>query len=60
MSLAPYTYVMDVEDRRQLSQMFRSLAPHAGYVPIAALSVPDNRRRVLETVEVVWGVSRRR
>ena len=46
MSLAPYTYVMDVEDRRQLSQMFRSLATLAAHVPIARLSVPDNRRRV--------------
>jgi pimeloyl-ACP methyl ester carboxylesterase len=59
MSLAPYAYVMDVEDRRQLSQMFRSLATLAAHVPIARLSVPDNRRRVLETAEVVLGLSRR-
>jgi hypothetical protein len=59
MSLAPYTYVMDIEDRRQLSQMFRSLATLAAYVPIVRLSVPDSRRRVLETAEVVMGLTRR-
>ena len=58
MSLAPYTYVLDVEDRRQLSQMFRSLATLAAHVPIVRLSVPDSRRRVLETAEVVMGLSR--
>ena len=59
MSLAPYAYVMDVEDRGQFSQMFRSLATLAAHVPIVRLSVPDNRRRVLETAEVVLGMSRR-
>lgn len=59
MSLAPYTYVMDIEDRRQLSQMFRSLATLAAYVPIVRLSVPDSRRRVLETADVVMGLTRR-
>ena len=59
MSLAPFTYIMDVEDRRQLSQMFRSLATLAAHVPIVRLSVPDNRRTVLETAEVVLGLSRR-
>ena len=58
-SLAPYTYVMDIEDRRQLSQMFRSLATLAADVPIVRLSVPDSRRRVLETAEVIMGLSRR-
>jgi pimeloyl-ACP methyl ester carboxylesterase len=59
MSLAPYTYVMDIEDRRQLSQMFRSLATLAADVPIVRLSVPDSRRRVLETADVVMGLTRR-
>jgi pimeloyl-ACP methyl ester carboxylesterase len=58
MSLAPYTYVMDVEDRRQLSQMFRSLATLAAHVPIVRLSVPDSRRRVLETAVEVLDVAR--
>ena len=57
MSLAPYTYVMDVEDRRQLSQMFRSLATLAAHVPIVRLSVPDSRRRVLETAVEVLALS---
>jgi pimeloyl-ACP methyl ester carboxylesterase len=59
MSLAPYTYVMDVEERRQLSQMFRSLAALAAHVPIVRLNVPDSRRRVLETADVVLGLSRK-
>ena len=58
MSLAPYTYVMDVEERRQLSQMFRSLATLAAHVPIVRLSVPDSRRRVLETAVEVLAVAR--
>ncbi len=58
MSLAPYTYVMDVKDRRQLSQMFRSLATLAAHVPIVRLSVPDSRRRVLETAVEVLAVAR--
>ena len=58
MSLAPYTYLMDVEDGRQLSQMFRSLATLAAHVPIVRLSVPDNRRRMLETAVEVLDVAR--
>ena len=58
MSLAPYAYVMDVEDRRQLSQVFRSLATLAAHVPIVRLSVPDNRRRVLKNAVEVLAVAR--
>jgi pimeloyl-ACP methyl ester carboxylesterase len=58
MSLAPYTYVMDVEDRRQLSQMFRSLATLAAHVPIVRLNVPDSRRRMLETAVEVLAAAR--
>lgn len=58
MSLAPYAYVMDVEDRRQLTHMFRSLAMLAAHVPIVRLSLPDSRRRVLETAVEVLAIAR--
>ena len=57
-SLAPYTYVMDVEDRRQLSQMFRSLSTLAAHVPVVRLSCPDSRRRVLATADEVLAAAR--
>ncbi len=48
MALAPFTHLMDVEDRRQLLLMFRSLSTLVAHVPVVRLNVPDSRRRLLE------------
>jgi hypothetical protein len=57
MALAPYTHVMDVEDRRQLLHMFRSLATLVTDVPVIRLNVREGRTRVSETAgEVVAAV----
>ena len=58
MALAPYTYLMDVEDRRQLHQMFRCLSSLVMHVPVVRLSLPDSRRRVLEAAEDVLELTR--
>jgi hypothetical protein len=58
MALAPYTHVMDVEDRRQLLHMFRSLSTLVTHVPVVRLNLPDSRRRVLEAAVEVLGQSR--
>jgi len=57
-ALAPYTYVMDVEDRRQLSQMFRSLSTLVTRVPVVRLNLRDGRRRALETADEVLALAR--
>lgn len=57
-ALAPYTYVMDVEDRRQLSQMFRSLSTLVTRIPVVRLNLRESRRRVLETADEVLGLVR--
>ncbi len=58
MALAPYTHLMDVEDRRQLLHMFRSLSTLVTHVPVVRLNLPDSRRRVLEVAVDVLGQSR--
>lgn len=58
MALAPYTYVMDVEDRRQLVHMFRSLSTLVSHVPVVGLNLPDSRRRLREAAGEVLGQSR--
>ena len=56
-SLAPYVYLMDVEDRDQLSRMFSQLATLATSVPVCRLHVTDDRRALLRmagwVIEVV-------
>lgn len=58
MALAPYTHVMDVEDRPQLLHMFRSLSTLAAAVPVVRLNVRDGRWRVLETADGVVSAAR--
>jgi hypothetical protein len=58
MALAPYTHVMDVEDRRQLLYMFRSLSTLVSHVPVVRLNLPDSRRRVLAAAVDVLAQSR--
>lgn len=58
MALAPYTYVMDVEDRRQLSQMFSSLSTLVAHVPVVRLNVRDSRRRALNMADEVLALVR--
>jgi hypothetical protein len=58
MALAPYTYVMDVEDRRQLHHMFRCLSSLVTHVPVVRLSLPDSRQRVLEAAGDVLELAR--
>ena len=58
MALAPYTHLMDVEDRHQLRHMFRSLSALVTQVPVVRLNVPDSRRRVLETAEDLTAIAR--
>ena len=53
MALAPYTHVMDVEDRRQLLHMFRSLSTLVTDVPVVRLNARDGRGRVLEAADEV-------
>ena len=53
MALAPYTQVMDVEDRRQLLQMFRSLSTLVSDVPVVRLNVREGRGQVLEAADEV-------
>jgi hypothetical protein len=53
MALAPYTHVMDVEDRRQLLHMFRSLSTLVTHVPVVRLNARDSRARVLEAADEV-------
>jgi hypothetical protein len=57
LALAPYTYLMDVEDRRQLLHMFRGLSALVTEVPVVRLSLPDSRRRVLEAAEDVLALT---
>lgn len=58
MALAPYTHLMDVEDRQQLGHMFRSLTALDAEVPVVRLSVPEGRRRVLETADYLTALAR--
>ncbi len=58
MALAPYTHLMDVEDRRQLLHMFRSLSTLVSHVPVVRLNLPDSRRRVLAAAVDVLEQSR--
>ncbi|MGZ8829836.1 MAG: hypothetical protein ACXW2Q_05610, partial [Thermoanaerobaculia bacterium] len=51
-------HLMDVEDRRQLLQMFRSLSTLVSHAPVVRLNLPDSRRRVLEAAADVLGQSR--
>jgi hypothetical protein len=53
MALAPYTHVMDVEDRRQLLHMFRSVSTLVTDVPVFRLNAREGRGRVLETADGV-------
>jgi energy-coupling factor transporter ATP-binding protein EcfA2 len=53
MALAPYTHVMDVEDRRQLLHMFRSLSTLVTHVPVVRLNMREGRGRVLEAADEV-------
>ena len=59
LALAPYAYLMDVEDRRQLRHMFRDLATLVTHVPVVRLSLPDSRRHVLGAAEDVLALTRR-
>lgn len=58
LALAPYTHLMDVGDRRQLVHMFRCLSTLVTHVPVVRLSLPDNRRQVLEAAEEVLALTR--
>ena len=57
-ALAPYVYLMDVEDRDQLSRMFRQLATLATRVPVHRLQVTDDRRALLQTADRVLDLMR--
>ena len=52
-ALAPYVFVMDVEDPRQLAQMFRDLAALVAAVPVVRLRATDDRRQLAETAREV-------
>jgi hypothetical protein len=58
MALAPYTYLMDVEDRRQLLHMFRGLSTLVTGVPVVRLNVRDGRRRLLGTADEILALVR--
>jgi energy-coupling factor transporter ATP-binding protein EcfA2 len=58
MALAPYTYLMDVADRRQLLRMFRGLSTLVTQVPVVWLNVRDSRRRLLGTADEIRGFVR--
>jgi hypothetical protein len=58
MALAPYTHVMDVEDRRQLLHMFRSLSTLVTRVPVVRLNARDGRRRLLGTADEILSLVR--
>lgn len=58
MALAPYTHVMDVEDRRQLLHMFRSLSTLVTHVPVVRLNAREGRGRVLEAADEVVAAAR--
>ena len=58
MALAPYTHLLDVEDRRQLLHMFRGLSTLVTLVPVVRLNVCDGRRRLLETADEILALVR--
>jgi hypothetical protein len=57
LALAPYTYLMDVEDRRQLLHMFHGLSTLVTHVPVVRLNLPDSRPHVLEAAEDVLALT---
>jgi hypothetical protein len=58
MALAACVYVMDVEDRRQLTQMFRGLTSLVARVPVARLAVRDGRRQARDAAAEVLAIVR--
>jgi hypothetical protein len=59
MALAPFTCVMDVEDRRQLSEMFAGLSALATRVPVARLHVSDGRRPLVHSADEIVSLAQR-
>jgi hypothetical protein len=59
MALAPFTCVMDVEDRRQLSEMFAGLSALATRVPVARLHVSDGRRPLVQSADEIVSLAER-
>lgn len=58
MSLASCVYIMDVEDRRQLVQMFRGLTSLVAGVPVARLHLRDGRRQARVAAGEVLAIAR--
>jgi hypothetical protein len=57
MALAPYACVMDVTDRRQLSQMFSELSQLVTEVPVVRLRLGE-KRKLLDCADDVLALTR--
>jgi hypothetical protein len=58
LSLVRYTYVMDVQDRHQLSQMFGNLAIVVARVPVVELGVRHGEPSLLRAADEVLALAR--
>ena len=58
MALASCVYLMDVEDRRQLAQMFRSLTSLVARAPVVRLNLRDGRREARAAAVEVLTIAR--
>ena len=58
MALASFVHVLDVEDRRQLAEMFRGLTSLVTRVPVARLNLRDGRRQVRDAATEVLAIAR--
>jgi hypothetical protein len=58
MALASCVYVLDVEDRGQLADMFRALTSLVTRVPVARLHLRDGRREARQAAGEVLAIAR--
>jgi hypothetical protein len=58
-ALAPYAYVMDVGDRRQVERMFSNLSDLVVRVPVARLRLRDDRRGLRDVADEVLTLTSR-